>query len=172
MAVSSTQLFTGTLTPAAPELSLDAGVTWQSVGGLTAEGGPPPVQLPGKPLPANITSGTWQFPEETNTNRRLRGVLTISGGPLKTTATLTTDDLGPVVRPTLGTLPASLSFPTHTAGTAFAFSATSLTYAYTSPTGQSNTSIYVGVGGAQNANNGSPPPTGVTYAGAALTKVV
>ena len=201
MAVSSTQLFTGTL-PAGTrnfsllsvpvgmtrltlaldrtdwtdanvkialtlELSLDAGVTWQSVGGLTSEGGPPPVQLPGRPLPANITSGTWQFPEETNSNRRLRGTLVISGGPLKTTATLITDDLGPIVRPTLGTAPASVSFPTQTVGTSSATSATSLTYAYTSPTGQSDTAIHVGVGNTQ-----TPAPTSVTYAGAALTLVV
>ena len=76
------------------DLSLDGGVTWNSPHpdvdpypvGLTAEGG---VALDKHGVAYTQTILTVPLPQPASTTRRIRATVTIAGGPLTTTGTLT-----------------------------------------------------------------------------------
>lgn len=68
------------------ELSFDGGATWQSGGGFTAEGGIH-VKADGTELPYS----SFRFPVPAGTQRRVRGTLTISNGPILSSVGVTLD---------------------------------------------------------------------------------
>jgi len=70
------------------EISLDGGVTWASDSAATYEGGPAPTPTPIQPNPVNQSVLTSDLGDPTNTNRMVRGTLTLTGGNLVTSGSL------------------------------------------------------------------------------------